>query len=290
MARGGVVDYAAMQEAWVGLAEDRRAEFEARGWLVLRGVVSDPDLATLNRIFDEVMAPSTAPSGAGRSGVSLRPNACRGHGAMLRHLHGGVAEIAGHILGAPSVRLLQDALLLKHPSAEGSIALHQDYTYTGFLDPPSMLSVGLALNDASAESGCLHVVDASHTWGLVGGFQIFAGELKKDVSRLLSPAQRESVDRQRIPLEVRAGDVTIHHCLTLHGSDDNRSSRPRKTIVTHLFSGDCRLVRDRLPRAHQHQFSTDDQGRLTAPAFPKLYPADMRTWGDPEHRSATEIA
>jgi hypothetical protein len=200
-----------MQEAWAGFAEDRRAEFEARGWLVLRGVVSGLDLAKLNRIFDEVMAPSADPPGASRSGVLLRPNGCRAHAAMLQHLHDGVAEIAGQILGAPSVRLLQDALLLKLPSTEGSIALHQDYTYTGFLDPPSIVSVGLALNDASVESGCLQVVDASHTWGLVGGFQIFVGKLQKDISRLLSPAQRESMDRQRIPLEVRAGDVTIHH-------------------------------------------------------------------------------
>jgi ectoine hydroxylase-related dioxygenase (phytanoyl-CoA dioxygenase family) len=71
---------------------------------------------------------------------------------------------------------------------------------------------------------------------------------------------------------VRAGDVTIHHCLTLHGSDPNRSSRPRKTIVTHLFSGDCRLVPDRLPAAQLHHFSTDEDGHLTAPAFPQLYP------------------
>jgi ectoine hydroxylase-related dioxygenase (phytanoyl-CoA dioxygenase family) len=262
-----------MPHTWTG-SDDRRAEFAARGWLILRGVVSDQDLGKLNRIFDEVMAASAAAPGASGSAVSLRPNAGRAHAAMLRHLHEGVAEIAGQILGAPSVRLLQDALLMKRPSANGSIALHQDYTYTGFLDPPAIVSVGLALNDASAESGCLHVVDASHTWGLVGGFQILGGKLQNDISRLLSPAQRESVHRERIPLEVRAGDVTIHHCLTLHGSDSNRSRGPRKTIVTHLFSGDCRIVRDRLPRAHRHHFSTDDDGHLTAPAFPKLYPTD----------------
>ncbi len=264
-----------MKAAWAGFADDRRAEFEARGWLVLRGVVSDPHLAELNDLFDELMVPTPEPHGARHNGVSLLPNACRAHGAMLRHLRDGVAEIASHLLGTPSIRLLQDALLLKRPSAAGSIALHQDYTYTGYLDPPSIVSVGLALNDASAESGCLHVVDGSHTWGLVGGLHIFAGELQKDISRLLSPAQRESVDRKRIPLEVLAGDVTIHHCLTLHGSDDNRSSRPRRTIVTHLFSGDCRLVRDRLPPVDPQLFPTDDDGHLTAPAFPKLYPAGI---------------
>ena len=181
------------------------------------------------------LAATRAASGSG-------PTPARPTARWLRHLHDGVAEIACHLLGAPSIRLLQDALLLKHPSARGSIALHQDYSYTGFLDPPSIVSVGLALNDASAESGCLHVIDGSHTWGLVGGLRIFADALQTDLDQLLSSDQRESVDRRRIPLEVRAGDVTIHHCLTLHGSDDNRSSRPRKTIVTHLFSGECRLV------------------------------------------------
>jgi len=274
-----VVDYRAMQAAWAGSAHDRRAEFEARGWLVLRGVVSAQDLAEVNGIFDELMAPTAPPPAAG-PGASFRPNACRAHAAMLRHLHDGVAEFACHLLGGSSIHLLQDALLLKRPSAKGSIALHQDYTYTGFLDPASMVSVGLALSDASSESGCLHVVDASHTWGLVGGLRIFAGGLEEDIGVMLSPAQRESVTRQRIALEVHAGDVTIHHCLTLHGSDDNRTSRPRKTIVTHLFDGDCRLVRDRLPPAVQQQFVTDVEGHLTGPAFPVLFPAGLARSGE----------
>src|SRR5262249_13194040 len=158
---------------------------------ILRGVVSGRDLGMLNRTFDEVMAASAGASVAG-DGVSLRPNVGQAHALLLRHLHDGVAEIAGQILGAPSIRLLQDALLLKRRSADGSTALHQDYPYTGFVDPPAIVSVGLALNDASAESGCLHVVDASHNWGLVGGFQILVGELQHDISRLLSPAQRAS--------------------------------------------------------------------------------------------------
>src|SRR5262245_28846983 len=121
------------------VSADRRAEFEARGWLILRGVVPAPSLRRLNRLFDHEMAASAAEAGAG--GVSLRPEACRARAVMLQHLHDGVAEIAGQILGARSVRLLQDALLMKRPSADGSIALHQDYTYMGFLDQPAVVSV-----------------------------------------------------------------------------------------------------------------------------------------------------
>lgn len=267
-----------------GSSSDRRADFQAHGWLVLRGVVSDCDLAEMNRVFDRLMAPFAVP-GEGRSGVVQHPNACRTNDVMLRHLHDGVAAIACDLLGARSVQLLQDTLLLKHPSAAGSIALHQDYSYTGYLDSPSSLSVGLALTDATIESGCLYVVDASHTWGLVSGLHVFADELQKDLGQRLSPAQRERVARGKVPLEVRAGDVTVHHCLTLHGSGDNTSGRPRKTVVTHLFSGDCTLVRERLPRQAQHRFTTDDLGHLTAPAFPTLYPAATVSRGDQRARA-----
>ena len=265
---------AVMRDARTVLYGDQRADFEAHGWLVLREVVSGQDLAELNRVFDRLMMPSAAPSDDGRRGVVHRPNACRESPAMLRHLHDGVAAIACDLLGARSVQLLQDALLLKPPSAQGSsIALHQDYSYTGYLDSPSSLSVGLALTDATLDSGCLCVVDASHTWGLVSGLHVCADELQKDLGSRLSPAHRERVAQATIALEVRAGDVTIHHCLTLHGSGDNTSDRPRKTIIAHLFNGDCTLVRERLPRELQHQFTTDVQGHLTAPAFPILHAA-----------------
>ena len=262
-----------------GLCSERRAAFEAHGWLVLRGVVSDPDLTELNRIFDEVMTPAGTPPGEAGHGVVQRPNACRANGALLRHLYDGVAAIACDLLGAGSIRLLQDTLLLKYPSRAGSIALHQDYSYTGYLDPPSSLAVGLALNDATIESGCLYVVDGSHTWGLVGGLHVFADELANDLGHQLSPAQRTQVEHARIPLEVRAGDLTIHHCLTLHGSGDNTSGRPRKTVITHLFDGSCTVLRERIPRGAEHWFTTDAQGRLSGTAFPTLYPGILESSG-----------
>src|SRR5687767_8987877 len=103
--------------------DDLRAEFETRGWTVLRGVVSGRDLAELNRAFDELIVPPQSAPAGGRSGVVLLPQACRQHDAMLRHLYRDVAETVCHLLRAPSVRLLQDGLLLKHPSTKGSIAL-----------------------------------------------------------------------------------------------------------------------------------------------------------------------
>ncbi len=253
----------AMLVTGMATSRERRAIFETRGWIVLRGVVEAPALVALNRAFDAL-------TGAGDTrGVIQHPHASHADETFLRHLDEGVAAIACELLGARSVQLLQDALLLKPPARPaGSIALHQDYSYTGYLDRPSGLAVGLALTDAPVAGGCLHVVDGSHAWGLVGGLRVFAPGLEPDLESQLTPLQRAHVAASTVPLEVRAGDVTIHHCLTLHGSGGNTSARPRKTVIAHLIDGDSRVVRDRLPPGADAWFPVDDQGRLAASAFP----------------------
>jgi len=242
--------------------------FDSQGWLVLRNVVQRTDVEQLNRVFDQLMGTPETQAG---SGIQQRPNSSPGNPILLRHLYDGLAELVCELLRSSSVQLLQDTLLLKPPATNERIALHQDYSYTGFLDPPTMVSVGLALSDASVEDGCLYVIDGSHRWGLADDFHIFARHLQSQVDGSLSPQQRELVSKSKVPLEVRAGDVTIHHCLTFHGSDENKSAWPRKAIVAHLLSGDCRLVRDRLPAHTAAHFPTDANGHLAADAFPILH-------------------
>jgi len=252
-------------------SEQQRERFEDHGWLVLRGVVPTERVAQLTRAFDHRMS-SLLPASSGESSLLQLPAACRTDEVLLRHLYEGVAELAGHLIGAPSMHLLQDVLLLKLPSGDGSVDPHQDYTYTGFLDPAAIVSVGLALTPAAEEDGCLYVIDASHRWGLVGELHVFSEELQRGIHDLLSPAQRDLLEHAKVPLEVHPGDVTLHHCLTFHGSYPNLGHHPRKTIVTHLFSGDCRLARGRLPLGAESWFETDDQDRLRGPRFPQLTP------------------
>jgi hypothetical protein len=256
-----------MRDTGASDTRDLRAAFEARGWIVLRRVVPARDLVALNRTFDDLIGPFD-----GGRGVVQRPRASDAAPEILRHLHAGLSAIAGGLIGARSVQLLQDALLLKPPGrASGSIALHQDYSYTGYLDPPSGVAIALALTDATRAGGCLHVVDASHAWGLVGGLRLFAPGLESDLDARLTPAQRAHVAAATIPLEVDAGDVTIHHCLTLHGSGVNASGRPRKAVIAHLVDGDSRVVGDRLPDEARPHIPFDADGRLSAAMFPTLW-------------------
>jgi ectoine hydroxylase-related dioxygenase (phytanoyl-CoA dioxygenase family) len=88
-------------------------------------------------------------------------------------------------------------------------------------------------------------------------------------------------------LELAPGDVSLHHCLTLHGSDESRSATPRRTIVTHLVAGACRVVPERLPSAEAlRHFQTDATGRLAGDRFPTLHRRGRRQ----VHRATPRLA
>lgn len=43
-----------------------------------------------------------------------------------------------------------------------------------------------------------------------------------------------------LPLLMRRGQVSFHHCRTVHGSGPNTSARPRRSLAIHLQPGDNR--------------------------------------------------
>jgi ectoine hydroxylase-related dioxygenase (phytanoyl-CoA dioxygenase family) len=123
----------------------------------------------------------------------------------------------------------------------------------------------------------MNVLDGSHTWGAVGETRILNAASVTDALGLLPAAFAERVDGARRPLELRAGDISLHHCLTFHGSLENRSAQPRKTLIVRMFDGDCRLIPSRLPSASlAARFPTDEQGRLSPEAFPILYASGVQ--------------
>ena len=71
-------------------------------------------------------------------------------------------------------------------------------------------------------------------------------------------------------LELEPGDLSLHHCLTFHGSLENRSERARKTLIVRFFDADCRVSRDALPAGAAPWFPERPDGGLSTEAFPLL--------------------
>jgi ectoine hydroxylase-related dioxygenase (phytanoyl-CoA dioxygenase family) len=247
------------------LDADQRAFFAEHGWLVVRAAVSLDRVRELERAVDEIYdAHAPAPAGtvweaAGISRVSA---------AIAEHARdAAIAQRAAEALGCARVKLLQDTVLIKAAGIGGPVAWHQDHTYTGYLDPPRGASVRLALTQCDRGNGCLEVIDGSHAWGLFGDVRALTDS---HIADALGPAVAHWRDRV-IALELQPGDITLHHCLTLHASAENRSPRTRKTLITRLFDAACRLVPALLPPGAAAYFPVDDAGHLTDAAFPVVY-------------------
>ena len=238
----------------------------ARGWLVVRGAVSRERVAELAAAVESIEA-ALPPAAAGQ--VWEVAHASRISPAIASHTHD--AEIARHAaaaLGCARVQLLQDTLLVKAARVGGAVAWHQDHTYTGYLSPARVVSVRLALTDDDVERGCLEVIDGSHAWGLLGDVRALTETRVADALGVEAAKWSEHVVR----LELEPGDLSIHHCLTLHRSAPNASAHPRKTLVTRMFDAECSLLRERLPPGAEPHFPVDDAGRLSDSAFPVLFP------------------
>jgi hypothetical protein len=253
----------------------RRSFFAEHGWLVIRGGVDAARLTAARRVYDELMAPYLRAPEAPAGGAPLWQLAGteRARPVVIDLLRrSGAAELAAELLGGDDVRLLQDTFLLKRRGGGGRIALHQDYSYTGYLESPRTLGVRFALETEARRNGCMWVVDGSHHWGLIGGIHALSGALR-DVRGLLTADQAAQIVARRVRVELAPGDVSLHHCLTLHGSDESRGGPPRRTIVTHVVAGRCRVMPERLPSAEAiMHFQTDASGRLAGDRFPILHP------------------
>ena len=246
--------------------EGEYGSLAARGWLVVRRAVSHERVAELAAAVESIEA-AWPPAAPGH--VWEVAHASRISQAIASHTHD--AEIARHAaaaLGCARVQLLQDTLLVKAARVGGAVAWHQDHTYTGYLSPARVVSVRLALTDDDVERGCLEVIDGSHAWGLLGDVRALTETRVADALGVEAAKWSEHVVR----LELEPGDLSIHHCLTLHRSAPNASAHPRKTLVTRMFDAECSLLRERLPPGAEAHFPVDDAGRLSESAFPVLFP------------------
>lgn len=140
------------------------------------------------------------------------------------------------LLGVERLRFWHDQVFAKPPHHPGVVPWHQDYSYWTRTAPACHITVNLMLDDADLDNGCVQFVPGSHRWGLLPKLP-FDGEL--EAIRALLPA---GADWNPVAVPVRAGQATIHHSHTLHGSDRNRSARWRRAAVVNYMGPQVRVA------------------------------------------------
>ena len=140
---------------------------------------------------------------------------------------------ASQLLGNKPVRFWHDQLFYKPAKKGGVVAWHQDYSYWTRTRPIAHLTCWCALDEATAENGCLQYIPGSHRWGLLPK-PVIAGDLH-GIKDFLNEEQQQVFDHP-VLAPVKAGEAIFHHPLTLHGSGENKSNKPRRAFVINVFA------------------------------------------------------
>lgn len=132
--------------------------------------------------------------------------------------------------GNSAVCHFHSKLMQKEPEVGGAWEWHQDYGYwykNEFLFPGQMMSVMIAVTEATKENGCLEVLKGSHKMGRVE--HGFAGE-QVGASRRFVDLALQHMEHVYVTLE--AGDALFFHSNLLHRSGPNLSDRPRWSLIS----------------------------------------------------------
>ena len=123
-------------------------------------------------------------------------------------------------------------LFIKDPDKKGFVSWHQDAKYIGF-EPHNWVTAWLAITDANEENGCMRMWSGSHKEKIKEHKDTF------NENNLLTRGQTV----QNIPLEdttpniLKAGQLSLHHPMIVHGSGSNKSNTRRIGFVIQSYIG-----------------------------------------------------
>jgi hypothetical protein len=188
------------------------------------------------------------------------------HGVVFsRQIGRNTARLLGREVG---VNYHADLLAVKMPAGHASslpTTWHQDWINFPF-DRVGFLTFWIALDDISAEQGAMRFLSGSHKEGPLGRRNF--GDASDVVEYY--PTLRERYELSP-PLELSAGDATVHTGLVVHSAPENATDRPRWAFVTSYHPADTCYT-----GAPHHIFAQSlglEVGQpIRHPLFPTIYP------------------
>ncbi|MFD0684654.1 phytanoyl-CoA dioxygenase family protein [Actinomadura fibrosa] len=232
----------AMQAPVRDVTGDEIAHFRSRGWARLPGLVGAGFVADLRERALERFAErrgafrnSFVDQAFGQDRDIARHDEAFAALALSPALAGGVRRL---LTGVDAVRLQVTNLLIKEPETDGgqeghgATVFHQDFPWMP-MDRAAMLTVWLALDDVPADMGSLRFYEGSHLHGPLGRSFVRDGD-----DALSQHPWLEDLPLSP-PLDLAAGDATVHHSLVVHGASANRRDRPRLSFTATYFDAEA---------------------------------------------------
>lgn len=216
--------------------------YREEGYLPLPGLLA-PDIAEAARLeVLEVVRVAQGIYGAeGRDGEGKARRLVQSSQYLAGSVLDGVVnssrlqQLAGALMGGDA-SLYLPFTAVKSGGGGGSFSFHQDNQYTRFTDGLRGINIWLALCEMTPANGCLRMCPRSHRRGQLESVVGEEGEKRMKIE-----------PEQFVPIRMRAGDAVAFSRLTVHGSGENRTDRPRVAYAVQFFRDDAEAVWDNQP-------------------------------------------
>lgn len=138
-----------------------------------------------------------------------------------------VLDVAEDIVG-PDILAWSAGLFRKPPNSPDYVSWHQDGTHYHLADPSRVVRIWVALTPATLANGTMTFAPGTHSLG-----QLHHRDTRQKEGQL---SRGETIDldidpRSTVPVELKAGEASIHHLHTAHASGGNESDQPRINLV-----------------------------------------------------------
>ncbi len=130
-----------------------------------------------------------------------------------------------------NILVCSTTLFIKNPNEKGFVSYHQDAKYIG-LEPHNWVTAWVALTDSNENNGCMKMWPKSH-------INIKEHNEKFNEGNLLTRGQTvENVPKDKVKsIELKAGQMSLHHPRIVHGSGINKSNDRRIGFVIQSYIG-----------------------------------------------------
>ena len=227
------------------VTEAQVAGYHRDGYLAVRDVIDRAQVEALRAVTAEFLERSRQVSGSDAV-FDLDPRHTAKHPVLRRiknpadnhplyrwvALESPIPGIVAELIG-PDVKFHHSKLNLKSERLGAPVEWHQDAAFYPHTND-DVLAVGLLLDDATPENGCLAVLPGSHLGPVYDHYdgERFTGAMNREDLRLID------LSRARL-LPLPAGSIHIHHYRAIHGSAENTSDAPRRLLINSYSAADA---------------------------------------------------
>jgi len=194
------------------------AAFNRDGYLAGIRIFSDEEITEIRRYFDDLLAKTLAAGGDSYSISTAHLRYGRVYDILTEpRIVGRVQDLIGE-----DVIAWGSHFFCKMPGDGKRVSWHQDSSYWP-LTPSMAVTAWLAIDDATVENACMRYIPGSHQLG-----HLTYTLSENDEANVLNQTvpNAESLGKP-VDVQLKAGEISIHSDLLLHGSEANQSNKRR---------------------------------------------------------------